>query len=256
MTDQALEELAFASKTASASPRVNLSTAKIYQWREDNLAAFNTLRKSFPDYSQMQPEEMTRDEWAIFYPLAYWDTIVHESKAKGLDPYQVAGLIRQETVFNPKARSPARAYGLMQLLVPTATLVSKRYNTSGPITAEALYEPKLNIQLGTAYFRDQMDKYGRIEFVTAAYNAGPHRVEEWKVSLPSDMDEWAESVPFKETRSYIQGVVRNTLQYRRLYDETGQFRPIVGTRANRGPGAQPADATVRQRRISGNEREE
>src|SRR4029453_18934765 len=111
---------------------------------EKNVRAFNALRRSFPDYSQMKPEEMTREQWDVFYPLAYWEIIVQESRARKLDPYQVAGLIRQETVFITKARSSARAYGLMQVLVPTAALTAKKYGVSRTITADSLYEPRLN----------------------------------------------------------------------------------------------------------------
>ena len=222
------------------SPKVNLAIAQIYRHQEDNVRALNTLKKSFPDYSQMKPEEMTRAEWDVFYPLAYWDIIVQESRARNLDPYQVAGLIRQETVFDPRAKSPARAYGLMQVLVPTATLTARKYGVNRSITAESLYEPRLNIQLGTAYLRDQIDKFGRIEYVAAAYNAGPGRAVNWRSSLPLEIDEWAEAVPFKETRGYVQGVVRNRLQYERLYDINGKFHAVVGTRAiTAQPAASP-----------------
>jgi peptidoglycan lytic transglycosylase len=242
----ALQELAKAGEKAADSPKVNLAIAKIYRSNDDNVRALNTLRRSFPDYSQMKPEEMTREQWDVFYPLAYWDIIVQESRARGLDPYQVAGLIRQETIFMTKARSSAAAYGLMQVLVPTGKLTARKYGVTRDITAESLYEPRLNIQLGTAYLRDQIDKFGRIEYVAAAYNAGPLRAVAWKTSLPSEIDEWAEAVPFKETRGYVQGVVRNRLQYLRLYDERGNFKPEVGTRVT------PADdPTVRKRRVSG-----
>ena len=205
---------------------------------------------------------MTREEWDVFYPLSYWDIIVQESRARDLDPFQVAGLIRQETVFMSRARSSARAYGLMQLLVPTGMLTAKKYGVERAITEESLYEPRLNIQLGTAYLRDQIDKFGRIEYVAAAYNAGPNRAVLWRTSLPAEIDEWAEAVPFKETRGYVQGVVRNRLQYQRLYDATGKFRPEVGTRAvTRQPAAgaspaEPENTTVRKRRVRGNENEE
>ena len=256
--DWALEELAVASASGPNSPKVNLAIAQIYRHQEDNVRALNTLKKSFPDYSQMKPEEMTRAEWDVFYPLAYWDIIVQESRARNLDPYQVAGLIRQETVFDPRAKSPARAYGLMQVLVPTATLTARKYGVNRSITAESLFEPRLNIQLGTAYLRDQIDKFGRIEYVAAAYNAGPGRAVNWRASLPLEMDEWAEAVPFKETRGYVQGVVRNRLQYERLYDITGKFHAVVGTRAiTAQPAASPAsDSTIRKRRVIGDEEEE
>ena len=245
LDEWALKELAKVGEKGPDSPKVNLAIARIYRSDEDNVRALNTLRRSFPDYSQMKPEEMTREEWDVFYPLAYWDIIVQESKARNLDPYQVAGLIRQETIFATRARSGANAYGLMQVLVPTARLTARKYGVSREITTDTLYEPRLNIQLGTAYLRDQIDKFGRIEYVAAAYNAGPLRAVQWKASLPFEIDEWAEAVPFKETRGYIQGVVRNRLQYLRLYDEKGNFRPEVGTRAvTAGPN-------VRKRRVTG-----
>lgn len=260
----ALEELAHASQAAPNSPKVNLAIAQIYRSQEDNVRALNVLRKSFPDYSQMKPEEMTPAEWDVFYPLSHWDIIVQESRAKSLDPYQVAGLIRQETIFTSRARSSANAYGLMQVLVPTARLTARKYGVDRSITAETLYEPLLNIQLGTAYLRDQIDKFGRIEYVAAAYNAGPMRAAQWRTSLPPEIDEWAEAVPFKETRGYIQGIVRNRLQYLRLYDANGKFRPEVGARAitaqpksnGATPAAEPASPTVRRRKVIGDEEEE
>ena len=260
--DWAMKELGKAAEKAPDSPKINLAIAQIYRSDDDNVRALNALRRSFPDYSQMKPEEMTREQWDVFYPLAHWDIIVQESKAKNLDPYQVAGLIRQETIFTTRARSSANAYGLMQVLVPTARLTARKYGVNREITTESLYEPRLNIQLGTAYLRDQIDKFGRIEYVAAAYNAGPGRAVSWKASLPFEIDEWAEAVPFKETRGYIQGVVRNRLQYLRLYDEKGNFRPEVGSRAvtaQTTPGASPTvepNSNIRKRRVSGGGNEE
>jgi soluble lytic murein transglycosylase len=257
----ALKELAKASENRNDSPKVNLAIARIYRHQDDNVNALNTLKRSYPDYSQMKPEELTREEWDVFYPLAYWDIIVQESKARNLDPYQVAGLIRQETIFRSRARSVANAYGLMQVIVPTGRATARKYGVDREITAETLYEPRLNIQLGTAYLRDQIDKFGKIEYVAAAYNAGPGRAVQWRASLPFEMDDWAEAVPIKETRGYVQGVVRNRLQYMRLYDDKGNFRPEVGTRAVSAPltpGASPTqpNPNVRKRRVSGGSAEE
>ncbi|HEX8294630.1 MAG TPA: lytic transglycosylase domain-containing protein, partial [Pyrinomonadaceae bacterium] len=255
-------ELDKALEGRQTSPRLNLAKAQLYRARNDNVQAFNLLRRSFPDYSQMEPEELTREEWDVFYPLAFWDDIRREAGARGLDPYTVAGLIRQESVFNPRAVSHADAYGLMQLLVPTARMMARGNGVDGPVTADALLsDPRLNIRLGTSYMKDQLDKYGRIEYLAAAYNAGPGRVVQWRASLPLQMDEWAEAIPFRETRGYVQGVVRNMLQYRRLYDEQGRFRPGVGTRAPRrdisqAAGAPPApNDNTRPRRVSNEEEE-
>ncbi len=251
LDDWALKELAKAGEKGPDSPKINLAIAKIYRSDDDNVRALNALKRSFPDYSQMKPEEMTREQWDVFYPLAYWDIIVQESKARNLDPYQVAGLIRQETIFTTRARSGANAYGLMQVLVPTGRLTARKYGVNREITVDSLYEPRLNIQLGTAYLRDQIDKFGRIEYVAAAYNAGPGRAVQWKASLPLEIDEWAEAVPFKETRGYVQGVVRNRLQYLRLYDQDGKFRPEVGSHA-----VTDNNPDVRKRRVTGGSSEE
>lgn len=229
--DWAIDELEEAKKTANNSPRINLALARHHRWKGNNVAALLALAKSYPDYAQMFPEEMGREEWSIFYPLINWNDIKNWSRARNLDQYQVAGLIRQESVFDPRAKSPANAYGLMQLLVPTARSVAKKYGASSTsIFADTLFQPALNIELGTAYLRDQFDKFGRIEYVAAAYNAGPGRVPPWRASLPAEMDEFVEAVPIKETKAYIQGVVRNTAQYRRLYDDNGNFKPNVGAR--------------------------
>jgi soluble lytic murein transglycosylase-like protein len=114
-------------------------------------------------------------------------------------------LIRQESVFQPRAKSPANAYGLMQLLLPTAKATARKYGTTVPASFEELFSPPLNIELGTAYMRDQFDKFGRIEYVAVAYNAGPGRVGPWRASLPLEIDEFVEKIPFKETKSYVQG---------------------------------------------------
>jgi soluble lytic murein transglycosylase len=230
----AVDELEAAKKTAQNSPKINLALARQYRLRGDNVNAFLALAKSYPDYSQMFPEEMGREEWDIFYPLSFWNDIKSWARSRNLDPYQVAGLIRQESVFDPTAKSGANAYGLMQLVLPTARTTARKYGSSATISIDALFQPALNIELGTGYMRDQFDKFGRLEYVAIAYNAGPGRVNPWRASLPIEIDEFVEGIPFKETKAYVQGVIRNSAQYRRLYDESGNFKSNVGTRALRG----------------------
>ncbi|MEZ5345830.1 MAG: transglycosylase SLT domain-containing protein [Pyrinomonadaceae bacterium] len=230
--DWAIEELEEAKKTANESPKINLALAKHYRFKGDNVRALLALAKSYPDYSQMFPEEMGREEWEIFYPLIHWNDVKFWANKRNLDPYQVAGLIRQETIFDPNAKSGANAYGLMQLLIPTAKMMARKYSStdSSSITGFSLYNPTLNIELGTAYMREQLDKYGRIEYMAVAYNAGPGRVVRWKAELPLQMDEFVEEIPFRETKGYVQGVIRNSAQYRRLYDMNGNFKSNVGTK--------------------------
>jgi soluble lytic murein transglycosylase len=225
----ALGELEEARTHAPNSPIVNLRIAQIYQARNENAAAINVLRRAFPDYAQALPEEMTREVWAIFYPLKWWETIQQESRRHNLDPYLIAGLIRQESIFNPQARSRANALGLMQLLPSTGRLVARRYGIGGwSVRASDLYDPILNIQLGTAYVAQLIEQFGRLEYSVAAYNGGPTRVARWLRELPgAEIEEWVESIPITETRLYVQGVYRNARQYQRLYDHQGRFRANV-----------------------------
>lgn len=232
--DWAIDELNEAKKTAGNSPKINLALARHHRWKGDNTSALIAMMRSYPDYAQMFPEEMDREAWAFFYPLSDWALIKSWAQKRSLDPYQVAGLIRQESVFTTRAASPAKAYGLMQLIMPTAISTARKYGATVPSSPEALYDPALNIELGTAYMKDQLAKFGRIEYMSVAYNAGPGRVPQWRARLPAEMDEFVEAIPFKETKGYVQGIIRNSAQYRRLYDENGNFRPNVGTRPLRG----------------------
>ncbi len=226
----ALNELEAARNRAANSPRINLQIAQIYRSRNENVSAVNVLKRAYPDYGQALLSEMPRAAWDVFYPLGWWSTIKEEAKRNNIDPYLIAGLIRQETIFNPQAVSRANAIGLMQLLPSTGRSVAKRYSLGGgAISSADLFNPILNIQLGTAYVAEQIRSFGRFEYVAAAYNGGPSRVARWLNELPAgEIEEWVDSIPLSETRGYVQGVYRNARQYKRLYDEQGRFKPEVG----------------------------
>ncbi|NNF00534.1 MAG: transglycosylase SLT domain-containing protein, partial [Pyrinomonadaceae bacterium] len=103
------------------------------------------------------------------------------------------------------------------------------------------------IELGTAYMREQLNKYGKIEYMSVAYNAGPARVVRWRNELPYEMDEFVEEIPFRETRGYVKGVIRNSAQYRRLYDINGNFKPNVGKNPIRGQiDSKPAEQFAKE----------
>lgn len=219
LSDLAFIELERARRDAPSSPRINLEIARIYRSRGENLKAVNALQRAHPDYTSYRGDEAPREVFEIFFPLIEWKTIKAEAARHNLDPYLIAGLIRQESVFDPSARSRANALGLMQLLPSTGKLVARKQG-SGIITSDQLYNPQLNIKLGTAYFADMLDKFGRIEYAAAAYNGGPGRVDRWLKTLPSEIEDWVDSIPITETRLYVQGVLRNTAHYRRLYSES------------------------------------
>jgi soluble lytic murein transglycosylase len=124
-------------------------------------------------------------------------------------------LIRQESEFNPSAISHANAYGLMQLL-PSVGKQMAREEGLGAIETRQLLDPVLNIKLGTRYLRQTMERYGRVpEYALAAYNAGENRVVDWQAAGPyHGVDEFVESIPFTETREYVQSILRNQEIYR------------------------------------------
>jgi soluble lytic murein transglycosylase len=192
-------------------------TARLYVETGHYDRAIEYMKRSTPNYFALDIPDLPRKYWEVLFPKPYWSDLKQSSEANGLDPYLVASLIRQESEFNPNALSHANAVGLMQLLPKTGKLVAKevklkRYNAS------QLYTPAVNLELGTRYFRGMVDKFGSFEYALAAYNAGSDRVDEWLAQGKyRDPQEFVESIPFTETREYVQAILRNASVYRQLY---------------------------------------
>jgi soluble lytic murein transglycosylase len=150
------------------------------------------------------------------FPHAYWETVNTQAQAKRLDPYLVLALIRQESMFDPEAVSPAQAYGLMQLLPRTAA----RLTNAQSVSPTALVDPEFNVRTGTLYLRQLLDLYDEKLFMAvAAYNAGENAVDKWRARYADlEEDEFIESISYRETRNYVKLVLRNYRTYRRLYD--------------------------------------
>jgi len=163
------------------------------------------------------------DDLLLRFPLDHVESVRRHAGNNGLDAGQVFALIRQESAFNSDARSSAGAMGLMQLMPGTGKLTAQRNRI--PYTgAGSLLDVDKNIQLGTSYLRQVMERFdGNPVLATASYNAGPHRVERW---LPDSESEpatiWVAGIPFRETRDYVQRV----LAYAVIYDWRMQ-RPIT-----------------------------
>jgi soluble lytic murein transglycosylase len=165
----------------------------------------------------------------IRYPRGYWNLLTTASSRNRLDPYLVAALIRQESLFNPQARSTSDARGLMQLLPVTAD----RYAAVAGIAGSALdlYDPDISIQLGTAYLRELMEMFsGNVFRVVAAYNAGEHSVAQWAARYPGDDDQWVENIGFRETRDYVKKVIGGMREYRLLYGAHSDESTPIRTR--------------------------
>ncbi len=182
-----------------------------------NLDAFRTIREAFPFHVSATGDLLPRPIWELFYPLGYWEPIERYSVERGLDPYLVAALIRQESTFNPRVQSHAGARGLMQILPSTGRFLARQERLR--YDAADLYDPEINIRYGTRYLKDVLGSFGgRIDYALASYNAGPHRVKRWTgmdLTIPSEV--FIEEIPFDETRDYVKLVLRNQMLYRRLY---------------------------------------
>ncbi|MDL4861412.1 transglycosylase SLT domain-containing protein [Halomonas elongata] len=141
------------------------------------------------------------------FPEAYRADFMRWGERTGVDPYLLMGIARRESAYNPEALSPAGARGLMQLMPGTAATVSRKLGLSDPGPYGVL-DPALNIRLGSAYIDEMLDRYrGNRLAATAAYNAGPHRVDRWLRDAPQAFDLFVESIPFRETRHYVQAVM-------------------------------------------------
>jgi soluble lytic murein transglycosylase len=192
-----------------------LAEAQIYASFGETYRAMRSLKKALPYATSAPIKSIPLAYWRILFPEAWWDTIKAESAKNGLDPYFVASLIRQESEFNPSVISYANAYGLMQIEPSTGKILARQEGLSGFQTYQLL-NPETNIRLGTRYLRQLLDKFGGVqEYALAAYNAGDNRVVDWQAAGPyRGMDEFVESIPFTQTREYVQAILRNEEIYR------------------------------------------
>ena len=194
-----------------------LAEAQIYASYGEAYRAMRALKRALPGAASASIQSIPLAYWHILFPEPYWTTIKAESAKNNLDPYLVASLIRQESEFNPSVISYANAWGLMQLLPSTGKTLAREEGMTHFQTFQLL-DPETNIRLGTRYLRQTLDRFGGIpEYALAAYNAGESRVEDWQAAGPySGIDEFVESIPFTQTRDYVQAILRNIEIYREI----------------------------------------
>ena len=214
--DLAVRELQAGTTSGPSWEMVEI--ARMYTAAGEYYRALQALKRAINGYFAMDLKALPQPYWEGLFPRPYWDALRQYSEANGLDPYLVASLIRQESEFNPGAVSRANAYGLMQLLPGTGKGTARQVGLHNYKT-DSLLDPTINIELGTKYFREMVDHFGgQIEYALAAYNAGSSRVEGWRSSGSyRDIEEFVESIPFTETREYVQAIVRNAEVYKRVY---------------------------------------
>ena len=224
--DEALRETQYAQRAWGDAAVLQATVAWIRHRRglsgdsmdrfADVRGAITLMRRAYPQFMAAGGEKLPGEVLRVIFPLDYWPLIKKYSDAHGLDPYLMTALISQESTFTPDVRSFANAYGLMQLIPPTARAVSRQLGIR--YSQAVLTQPETNIRLGMKYFKDLVEKFGGAHYALAGYNAGPHRVVRWKAERPGfSQDEFIDDIPFQETQNYVKRILGTADDYRLLY---------------------------------------
>jgi soluble lytic murein transglycosylase len=214
----ALNELRYAQRQWGTSPAIEATLAWVFHRRGELRRAINQMRRAYPQYmtadggSQL-PDELLR----VIFPLEYWASIQKHSKAHGLDPFLVAALVAQESTFDAAIRSPADAYGLMQVVPGTGRRLARSLGIPYRGT-RTLTHAETNLRMGTLYFSRLIRQFGGVHLALAAYNAGENRVVRWVAERPGlERDEFIDDIPFPETQGYVKKILGTAEDYRVLY---------------------------------------
>jgi soluble lytic murein transglycosylase len=226
--DEALNELRYAQRAWGDSPALQATTAYVYRRKgqtvSDTTERFNLLRgsitlmrRAYPQFMAAGGQDLPRDILVHIFPLEYWDLIRKYSAQHNLDPYVIAALMAQESTFVPGIRSHANAYGLMQLVPPTARRVARSLKMS--YSTRLLTNPEANVRMGTAYFAERIREFGGVHLALASYNAGETAVRRWIAERPglTDREEFIDDIPYPETQNYVKRILGTAEDYRRLY---------------------------------------
>ena len=166
----------------------------------------------------------------IRFPNAKSELFVEAAKQYNVEPTYIYAITRRESSFDQHAKSPVGASGYMQLMPKTAEETAKKIGLTEYSDVEQLNQGEINVQLGTAYFNGLLTRYdGNRVLATAAYNAGPHRVERWtsaekkKGNKGIEIDSWIDTIPFYETRAYVQNVLAYNVIYQHVFGKPLKF---------------------------------
>ncbi len=156
------------------------------------------------------------DDLGLRFPIAYAELIDEESTRRQIDPTLPYAVIRRESSFDPDAISPVGARGLMQIMPGTGRNLASSFNE--PLASpDLLFTPERNIRYGVRYLVGLLDRFDQHPALAlGAYNAGSHKVRQWLPETAVDADIWIETLPYAETRGYIEAVLSYQLIYRRL----------------------------------------
>ena len=155
------------------------------------------------------------DHLDLRFPVVYRPVFQRQAQLLGVNEATLFAITRQESAFYEQARSPVGAGGLMQLMPGTATETARKFNITDFRQASDVYRADVNIQLGSSYFKQMLDRYSNNRVAAiAAYNAGPGRIDTWlRNSGSRPLDVWVENIPYRETRGYVQSVLYYSVIY-------------------------------------------
>lgn len=199
-------------------PDVLWAVSLIYARTGSAQLAHMLPRGVLKDWLEHYPVGKWRAAWELAYPRPYSDLVERESEKSGITTSLAYAVMRDESAFDSAAVSPARAYGLMQLIVPTAKSVGKKIGLSPDATS--LKNPEVNIALGCRFLADLQSRFSNNPALAIpSYNAGPGAPIRWISSRKvDDFDLWVEQIPFEETRKYTQRVLTSYAAYLFLYE--------------------------------------
>ncbi|MDE3178352.1 MAG: transglycosylase SLT domain-containing protein [Acidobacteriota bacterium] len=206
-------------------PCLDISVAHLRNRDHDDALAILDARKAVPNYDEYPFAALPESVWKIFYPTPYWNLVRRYARANRLNPYMVMGLIRQESAFNPHATSAAHARGLMQM-EPYTAIAGVRGRWRRRRVIRDLYSPAFNIRISCRYLRDLLRSFnGNLPAALASYNAGDDRVRLWiENSKIQDPAMFLETIPFTDTRAYVEEILRDSMIYRRILTGTTAYR--------------------------------
>lgn len=214
LTTEAAEEVDLLSKRYSKEKPALLEFAGLLYDAEDYYRALRIYRLHFSSVRQ------DKEILSIAFPLKLVEMVKRKAPASGAaDPYLVAAVMREESHFNPNAVSPVGAMGLMQIMPSTGRFIAGELGKRGFRLSELL-NPDINIELGSWYLGHLLKRFDNdIVLSIAGYNAGPNAAARWAGSLPAELDEFIESIPYDETRAYTKRVLKSYMEFIRLSGE-------------------------------------
>jgi soluble lytic murein transglycosylase len=218
-TDLARKELAAAGllDDAAKDPSAQWLVAALFARVGDAKAAHGFPRGRLDEWHKHFPGGKWRAAWEIAFPRAYAELVEPSAAAEGVPPTLVWAVMREESAFDADAASPSAAYGLLQLIVPTASRYAKPLKL--PSDAHALLRPDVNVPLGVAYLKKLRAEFPENPgLAVPSYNAGEGATHRWlSPPLASSFDLWVESIPYDETRKYTKRVLASYWAYVALY---------------------------------------